>query len=148
MGSFAQYADRFISGDGNWNELPRMAQDCIRVHAQLRDCTEYNQLQSPMLQVCGCSDYSPNDIRDGIQFFRMLGIHSFIFMENSTYALRFLHSLISFPDKFGWNFSLNISQGYDKIITDRWGTKKEIYGIVVKITEKRRGKSLPSDIIS
>lgn len=148
MASFVNFANNFISGNGDWNSLPRMIQDCIRVHAQLIDCTEYVQLQSPMLKVCGGSVYSPQDIYSGIQFFRELGIHSFVFMEDSTYALRFLHDLFSFPDQFGWDFSLSVSQGYDKVLTDRWNTKKEIYGVVVKITERKRGKSLPSDVIS
>lgn len=148
MTSFLSFADNFISGNGNWNSLPKMVQDCIRVSAQLRDYKGYGQLQSPMLKVCGGAPYLLKDIYDGIQFFREMGIHSFVFMEDSTYALRLLHDLISLPDVYGWDFSLSVSKGYDKVLIDRWESRKEIYGVVVKITERKRGKSLPSDIIS
>lgn len=151
MASFVNFANNFISGNGNWSSLPRMIQDCVMSHSQLRDCKEYNSLQSPLLRVFSGNPYTPVDIHDGLSYLLDLDIHSFVVIENSTYALQLLEQLFSIPEESNLRFSCSCSQRYYRKVTDRWGSPREIHGIVVKITERKtvvRGKALPSDIIS
>lgn len=150
MNSFAKYAEHFINGEGNWNSLPRMIKDCIRVNLQLRDFKGCNQLKSPIFKVFDGSPYTDKDIVDGLSFLLSLDIHSFIFIEHSTYGLKLLEQFFSVPDRYDLCYSCSSSTAFEKPITDRWGSKSVLHGIVIKITDRKqvvKSESLPTNIL-
>ena len=148
MSSWVSFAKSFIEGENkNFANLPRMTQDMIRTHAQLRDYKEFNQLQSPMLQVTGGTPYSPQDVMEGIRELLSHDIHSFVVVESSTYLSKLLQDLIDISDNTAFPASCSISSTMHKSITTRWGDVRQINGLVVKITYKSSRKALPSDVI-
>lgn len=147
MGNWISYVKRCIDNSNNFASLPRMVQDMVRTHAQLRDCKEFNQLQSPMLQVTGGTPYSPQDVMEGIRELLSRDIHSFVVIESSTYLSKLLQDLIDISDNSSFPASCSISSTMHKNVTTRWGDVRQINGLVVKITYKPSKKALPRDVI-
>lgn len=147
MASFASFTQAILNSKEEYFRQPRMIQDMLQTHANLRDCKEFNQLQTPILTVTGGCDYTEQDIALGLQILKGRGFSSFVLAESSTYCLKLLHDILYVSEKTKDCPSCSISSAYDKVITSRWGDKKTLTGVVIKLTEKRTGKSLPGNVI-
>ena len=148
MSSWISFVKSFIEGENkNFANLPRMTQDMIRTHALLKDYKEFNQMQSPMLQVIGGTPYSQQEVMEGIRELLSRDIHSFVVVESSTYLSKLLQDLIDISDNTSFPASCSISSTMHKSITTRWGDIRQVNGLVVKITYKPLRKALSSDVI-
>lgn len=137
MASFASFTKDVLNSKEEYLRQPKMIQDMLQVHANLRECKEFNQLQSPILSVTGGCDYTEQDIVLGLQILKRKGFSSFVFAESSTYCLKLLHDILYASENTQDCPSCSISSTYDKVITTRWGDKRTISGVVIKLTEKR-----------
>lgn len=147
MSSFAVFTKEILRSNEEYLRQPKMIQDMLQVHANLRDCKEFNQLQSPILTVTGGCNYTEQDIVLGLQILKSKGYSSFVFAESSTYCLKLLHDILHTASKYQECPSCSISGTYDKEITTRWGDKRVISGVVIKLTEKKAERSLPGNVI-
>lgn len=147
MANFASFTKDILQSKTEYFRQPKMIQDMLQVHANLRDCKEFNQLQTPILTVTGGCDYTEQDILLGLQILKSKGYSSFVFAESSTYCLKLLHDILYISANIKDCPSCSIGSAYDKEITGRWGDKRIISGVVIKLTEKRTGKSLPGNVI-
>lgn len=82
-----------------------------------------------------------------MQILKSKGYSSFVFAESSTYCLKLLHDILHTASKYQECPSCSISGAYDKEITTRWGDKRVISGVAIKLTEKKAGRSLPGNVI-
>ena len=137
MANFASFTKDVMQSKTEYFRQPKMIKDMLQVHANLRDCKEFNQLQSPILTVTGGCDYTEQDIVLGLQILKSKGYSSFVFAESSTYCLKLLHDILYVSASNKDCPSCSISSTYDKPITSRWGDKRTISGVVIKLTEKR-----------
>lgn len=137
MANFASFTKDVMQSKTEYFRQPKMIKDMLQVHANLRDCKEFNQLQSPILTVTGGCDYTEQDIVLGLQILKSKGYSSFVFAESSTYCLKLLHDILYVSTSNKDCPSCSISSTYDKQITSRWGDKQTISGVVIKLTEKR-----------
>ena len=137
MANFASFTKDVMQSKTEYFRQPKMIKDMLQVHANLRDCKEFNQLQSPILTVTGGCDYTEQDIILGLQILKSKGYSSFVFAESSTYCLKLLHDILYVSANTKDCPSCSISSTYDKPITSRWGDKRTISGVVIKLTEKR-----------
>lgn len=147
MANFASFTKDILQSKVEYFRQPKMLQDMLQVHANLRDCKEFKQLQTPILTVTGGCDYTEQDILLGLQTLKSKGYSSFVLAESSTYCLKLLHDILYVSANIKDCPSCSISSAYDKEITGRWGDKKVISGVVIKLTEKRTGRSLPGNVI-
>ena len=147
MANFASFTKDILQSKIEYFRQPKMIKDMLQVHANLRDCKEFNQLQTPILTATGGCDYTKQDIILGLQILKSNGYSSFVFAESSTYCLKLLHDILYVSENVKDCPSCSISSSYDKAITTRWGDKQVISGVVIKLTEKRTGKSLPDNVI-
>lgn len=147
MANFASFTKDILQSKDDYFRQPKMIKDMLQVHASLRDFKEFNQLQTPILTATGGCEYTEQDIILGLQILKSKGYSSFVFAENSTYCLKLLHDILYVSENVKDCPSCSISSSYDKAITTRWGDKQVISGVVIKLTEKRTGKSLPGNVI-
>lgn len=134
-----------------FSQSPKMIQDMFRTHAYYKDSINFNKLQKPMLRVHGgCSyTYSLDDVYNGLLFLYERGIKSFIVLEDSTYTLQLLYTILEINNTRS-KFTVSIHENFTKVIEDRWQQPMNINGIVVNLIGRkiRRGQSLPQNIIS
>lgn len=147
MANFASFTKDILQSKTEYFRQPKMIKDMLQVHASLRDFKEFNQLQTPILTVTGGCDYTEQDILLGLQILKSNGYSSFVFAESSTYCLKLLHDILYVSENAKDCPSCSIGATYDKEITSRWNDKRRISGVVIKLTEKRTGKSLPGNVI-
>lgn len=62
MSSFAVFTKEVLHSNEEYLRQPKMIQDMLQVHANLRDCKEFNQLQSQILTVTSGCNYTEQDI--------------------------------------------------------------------------------------
>lgn len=137
MASFASFTKDILQNRTEYFSQPKMIKDMLQVHANLIDCKEFNQLQTPILTVTGGCNYTEKDILLGLQILKKKGYSSFVFAESSTYCLKLLHDILYVSENIQDCPSCSISSTYDKVITTRWGDKRTISGVVIKLTEKK-----------
>lgn len=137
MASFASFTKDILQNRTEYFSQPKMIKDMLQVHANLIDCKEFNQLQTPILTVTGGCNYTEKDILLGLQILKKKGYSSFVFAESSTYCLKLLHDILYVSENIQDCPSCSISFTYDKVITTRWGDKRTISGVVIKLTEKK-----------
>lgn len=149
MRNFSKFAEPYLQGQGNFNALPVMVQDCIRSMGQLSTYKEFNKIVHPvMLMTYG--SYSYETIKEGVEFFWTHDIHSFVFSEGSTATLGLLEMIMSVDKAMNLKLSCSCSERYFSVLTDRWNNPVELHGLLIKITEKKsesRAKTLRGDLI-
>lgn len=117
-------------------QLPRMIQDMLRTHAQYRDSPHFNTLSRPMLRVFGGNPYSMEDVYNGLLFLYENNIKSFILLEDSTYTLRLICTLLDINQTKS-KFTISINESFITSIEDYWNQPVGISGVVVTMTGRK-----------
>jgi len=130
-------------------QFPRMIQDMLRTHTQYRESPHFNRLQRPMLRVYGGSPYSMEDVYNGLLFLYEHDIKSFILLEDSTYTLRLICTLLDLNETKS-KFTVSINESYVTTIADCWNQPVGISGVIINMNGRkvRHNQALPSNVIS
>ena len=141
-----------VEADKNGNyflQLPRMIQDMLRTHAQYKESPHFNSLEKPMLRVFGGTPYNMTDVYNGLLFLYERGIKSFILLENSTYTLQLIYTLLDLNNTKSL-FNVGINDTFIISISDSWNQPIVISGVIIQLRGRNnsRKNSLPSNVIS
>lgn len=147
MASWKEIIKNVSSNTELFNSLPVIIQDMLRSSIQLSMFQDYDKLCKTPILTNASKTYSPVDYIDAGYYLLDNDIHSFIIAENSTYTLTLLATLLQTKD-YHYGISYSVSDVFDYTATTKYGDKRRIIGLKVKITRVDSKKVLRGDIIS
>lgn len=136
MANFKKVVDYYVVNRMQYDNLPKFVKDMISTNYSFSHCKNYNKLTLPILT--SLQSYSDTDIVDGLVWLQENGFSSFVFAESSTYALTLLYKILSLSSISDMCKSCSISSHYEVELITQYNDIRQIYGLVVKMTAKRR----------
>lgn len=136
MADFKKLFERYANDMNLYNNLPMPIRDMISTTYNFRMFNNYNELKLPLMR---CRNtYNDKDILDALVWLQNNKISSFVFVENSTYALTLLYKIFRISEKSDMCKSCSITEYYDLEMITRHNDIMQVYGLVIKMTAKRR----------
>lgn len=136
MADFKKLFERYANDTSLYNNLPILVRDMVSTTYSLRMCSNYNELALPLMKCM--ATYNDKNILDGLVWLQNNKINSFVFVENSTYALTLLYKIFRISEKSDICKSCSITEYFDLEMITQYNDIVQVYGVVIKMTAKRR----------